>query len=139
MFLFQSKVESALTEVEIAVRDVETSYREMVSKWQAMIAADAETRYLGQRWRLLPGYDTTTPFLLEDLLDAQERLAEEEAGFVTSQVDYTLALIELKRVTGTLMRCMNGDSYQQGWSDESAVANGPAPPGDGPMTLELGD
>ena len=55
-------------------------------------------------WRLIPGDDGDTPHLLEDLLDSQERLALEEASFVTAQVTHMLALMELKRATGTLMR-----------------------------------
>jgi outer membrane protein TolC len=101
---FRATVERGLTEVELAVREVETAYQEMVSKYQAMVAADAEEEYLNQRWRLLPGDERDTPNLLEDLLDSQERLAEEEASFVTAQVTHTLALMELKRATGTLMR-----------------------------------
>jgi outer membrane protein TolC len=123
MFELQSIVGTGLTEVEMAVREVETSYQEMIGKYQAMIAANAESSYLDRRWRLVPGYDAATPFLLEDLLDAQERLADEEAGFVTAQVDYTLALIKLKQATGTLMRSMDGGCYQQGWSaPDAAVA-----------------
>jgi len=123
MFELQSTVEAGLTEVEVAVREVETSYQEMIGRYQAMIAADAESSYLDRRWRHIPGYDAATPYLLEDLLDAQERLADEEQSFVTAQVNYTLAQIELKRATGTLMRCMDGGCYQQGWpTPEPAVA-----------------
>jgi outer membrane protein TolC len=127
MFELQSTVATGLTEVEVAVREVETSYHEMIGKYQAMIAAEAESSYLDRRWRLVPGYDAATPYLLEDLLDAQERLADEEAGFVTAQVNYTLALIELKRATGTLMRSIDGGGYQQGWpASDATVANRPA-------------
>lgn len=101
---FRATVETGLTEVELAVREVETAYQEMASKYQAMVAANAEEEYLNERWRLLPGDERDTPNLLEDLLDSQERLAEEEASFVTAQVTHTLALMELKRATGTLMR-----------------------------------
>ena len=104
MLIFRSTVETGLTEVELAVREVDTAYQEMVSKFQAMVAADAEEKYLNERWRLIPGDDGKTPNLLEDLLDAQDRLAEEEAAFVTAQVNHTLALTALKRATGTLMR-----------------------------------
>jgi outer membrane protein TolC len=108
MMVFRATVEAGLTEVELAVREVETAYQEMVSKYQAMVAADAEERYLDERWRLLPGDDGNTPNLLEDLLDAQDRLAGEEAAFVTAQVNHTLALTALKRATGTLMRFTGG-------------------------------
>ncbi len=122
MLELRATVEAGMTEVELAVRDVETSYQEMVSKYQSMVAADAEAKYLDRRWRLVPGQDAATPRLLEDLLDAQERLAEEEVGFATTQVNYTFALVQLKRAMGTLMRCMEDGRHQQGWS-----AAAPAP------------
>jgi outer membrane protein TolC len=91
-------------EVEIAVREVHTSYRETQSKYVAMRAADTEVSYLFERWRLLPGDDRSASFLLEDLLDAQNRLAAEEFGFAEAQFAYTVALAELNRVTGTLLK-----------------------------------
>jgi hypothetical protein len=42
---------------------------------------------------------------LEDLLDAQERVATEEADFVNAQVAYVLAVISLKQATGILIVC----------------------------------
>ncbi|MCA9090494.1 MAG: hypothetical protein KDA90_17880, partial [Planctomycetaceae bacterium] len=41
--------------------------------------------------------------LLEDLLDSQQRLAEQEEAFVTAQVNYVLAHCELQRSMGTLL------------------------------------
>jgi outer membrane protein TolC len=96
-----------LTEVEIAVGEVDTSYHEMQGKYHAMIAAEEDVRYLRERWRILPGEDRTASFLLEDLLDAQERLAAEQISLTRAQVDYTMALVELKRATGTLLQHEN--------------------------------
>lgn len=101
---FQATVEVLKAEVEIAVREVHTSYRETQSKYVAMRAADTEVSYLFERWRLLPGDDRSASFLLEDLLDAQNRLAAEEFGFAEAQFAYTVALAELNRVTGTLLK-----------------------------------
>jgi outer membrane protein TolC len=100
----QQTTDTLRSEVEVAVRNVDTAFREMQSKHRAMLAADAEVRYLTERWRLLPGEDQVATFLLEDLLDAQERQTTEEADFVTAQVTYTVALAELKRATGTLLQ-----------------------------------
>ena len=101
---FNSTVEASMTEVEIAVRQTETAYQEILSKFQSMNAAETETDYLDARWRTIPGADRSATLLLEDLLDAQERVAVEEAGFVTAQVKYVLALANLKRVMGTLLK-----------------------------------
>jgi len=102
---FEAAVESGMTDVELAVRELETSYQEMLSRFQAMIAAETEANYLLERWRLLPGNDQTISFLLEDLLDAQERVADEESSFVNAQSAYVLSIVELKRATGVLLDC----------------------------------
>lgn len=104
MHEFQSIVELGMTEVELAVREVKTSYQEMIRRHQAMKAAETEAGYLHERWRLLAGSERTTTLLMEDLLDAQERQAEEEEDFVTAQVRYALSLAELKRAMGTLLQ-----------------------------------
>lgn len=107
---FEASVESGMSEVELAVREFETSYQEMLSRFQSMIAADTEANYLLERWRLLPGNDQTTSFLLEDLLDAQERVAMEEQDFVEAQVAYVLSVVRLKRASGILLSCDCGNS-----------------------------
>jgi outer membrane protein TolC len=90
-------------EVEIAVRDVETSYREMVSKFHAMAAGEAEISYLTSRWRALPGDDQNGGFMLDELLTAQERLAQAEYEFASAEAAYNLALITHSRAIGTLV------------------------------------
>lgn len=107
---FEASVESSMSQVEMAVREFETSYQEMLSRFQSMIAADTEANYLLERWRLLPGNDQTTSFLLEDLLDAQERVAVEEQDFVEAQVAYVLSVVRLKRASGILLSCDCGNS-----------------------------
>jgi outer membrane protein TolC len=90
-------------EVEIAVRDVETSYREMVSKYHAMAAGEAEISYLTSRWHALPGDDQNGGFMLDELLTAQERLAQAEYEFAAAEAAYNLALITHSRATGMLL------------------------------------
>lgn len=107
---FEASVEASMSEVELSVREFETSHQEMLSRFQSMIAADTEANYLLERWRLLPGNDQTTSFLLEDLLDAQERVAMEEQDFVEAQVAYVLSVVRLKRASGILLNCDCGNS-----------------------------
>ena len=100
---FEATVEGGITKVELSFRELETSYREMLSRFQAMAAAANETEYLHERWKLLPRNDRSTIQLLEEFLDSQERLADEEADFTKAQVNYALALADLKRSMGTLL------------------------------------
>lgn len=110
MFEFRNTVETGITEVELAVREARTSHTEMLSRFQAMRAAEAESIYLSERWQRLPGDDRTTAELLEDLLDAQQRVATEEYSFETARMNYMLALIEIKRSTGTLLAAEDGQN-----------------------------
>lgn len=101
---FSLTVERALTSVEAAYREVETTYREMLAKYRAMRAAQDEANYLHDRWRLLPGANDSAAQLLENLLDAQERVTNEERAMVDAEVSYSISLIRLKSEMGTLLR-----------------------------------
>ena len=96
-------------EVEIAVRDVDTAYREMVSKYHAMSAGEAEIAYLTARWRALPGDQQNAGFALDELLSAQERLAQAEFDFAAAEAGYNVALIGLCRATGTMVNAQDLD------------------------------
>lgn len=100
---FHSSVDQLMGEVEVAVREVHTSYREMQGHYRSMLANEADANYLYQRWQLLPGDDRAASFVLEDLLEAQDRLAVEEFAFVQAQMAYTLSLTAVQRAMGTLL------------------------------------
>jgi outer membrane protein TolC len=149
---FNATVETLLAEVEVAVRDVNASYREMHGKFSAMTASLTDVEYITERWKLLPGDDRAASFLLEDLLDAQDRLANEEFGFSQAQINYAVALAELKRATGTLLSCRQispqlidecglprmllGTGTARGPSEASVPAAAPtSPPADTPPLI----
>jgi len=111
VYEFRTVVETGLTDVELAVREVETTYREMVSQYQSLVAAETEASYLDDRWRWLPGDDRSTTLLLEDLLDAQDRLADTESDLVEAQVLYTIALSRLQKEMGTLLQADGAGPY----------------------------
>ncbi len=101
---FQQATEVAFTEVEVAVRETKTAYSEMVAKTEAIRAASNEVAYLQQRWEILPDPNESAVLLIENLLDAQQRLADEELAVVTAQVSYALSWIQLRKATGVLLR-----------------------------------
>ena len=104
MYEFQQATEVAFTEVEVAVRETKTAFNEMIAKKRSIDAAQNEVAYLQQRWEFLPDPNESAVLLIEDLLDAQERLADEERAFVTAQVSYAMSWIQLRKVTGVLLR-----------------------------------
>ena len=67
-----------------------------------MVAANNESEYLTDRWQTLPGINDSVTQLIENLLDAQERLADEEAAYANAQFDYSVAAVKLKQAMGTL-------------------------------------
>ncbi len=89
-------------EVETAVREIETAHREMISHAHAIVGGEAEIEYLTNRWRLLPGDQQTAGLVLDDLLNAQERLSRSEASYASAMVGYNLAFVQWKRATGIL-------------------------------------
>ncbi len=101
---FRSTVETLMLEVKVAVREVSTSYREASAKYQSMLAAQKQLEFIQARWKHLPGEDRSVGLYLEDLLNAQERLAAAEFGFLKAQTTYSLSLMNLKRAMGTLLQ-----------------------------------
>jgi len=104
MHEFQQTTDVAFTEVEVAVRETQTALGEMVTKQQAIEAASHEVNYLNQRWKLLPDPGESAVLLIENLLDAQERLADEEQGFVKAQMAYAMSWVQLRQAMGVLLR-----------------------------------
>jgi outer membrane protein len=100
---FNSRMNELMAEVEVAVREVNTYYTELSGYYRAMHATQIEHRYYRQRWSLLPGEDQATSFLLEDLLNSQDRLAVSEFSFATAETAYAVSLSNLSRAIGTLL------------------------------------
>ena len=101
---YKTTLQTVKLEVEIAVREIDTSSQEMQAKRQAMEARSAQLDALTKRWKRLPGEDLSASLALENLLVAQERLADAESEYLQSQLTYNLAQMNLKRSTGLLLR-----------------------------------
>ena len=91
-------------EVETAVREIATAHREMMSHYHAIAGGEAEIEHLERRWRLLPGDQQAAGIVLDDLLNAQERLSRAEASYAGALVAYNVALVQLKRAIGVLLQ-----------------------------------
>lgn len=101
---YQTTLNTLQLEVKVSVREVETAQAEMQSQLQAMTASTVELDYLEKRWEHLPGEDGTASLMLDNLLQAQNRLAMNEFNFLTAQVTYNLALWNVKKATGELLQ-----------------------------------
>ena len=101
---YARSLEIVKTEVDIAVREIQTSHREIEAKRRALAAAEAEVNTIEKRWKLLIDGSGTSSLNLEALLRAQERVTAAEREYVTSQLTYSLAMVNLKRSNGTLLQ-----------------------------------
>ncbi|MCA9172733.1 MAG: TolC family protein, partial [Planctomycetales bacterium] len=101
---FRATAANLTLEVERAVREVTTTYQEMMANYGAMQAADAEVNYIFERWQLLPGSDRNASLLLEDLLDAQQRLNAAEFGYLQAQYNFNVSHIAYLKALGTLLQ-----------------------------------
>ncbi len=104
LYDFQQTTEVALTDVEIALRETQTTFGEMSAKKLSIQAAKREVDYLRVRWEYLPDPNESAILLIENLLDAQERLAGEEQAYVAAEVAYAVAWVQLQKSMGTLLR-----------------------------------
>ncbi len=100
----QATLEAVRLEVEVNVREVQTTYREMVANYRAMEAAKVEVEYIENRWLMLPDSDRSSSLLLENLLEAQERLAVAETAYLHAQLNYSLSQVSYRKSIGTLLR-----------------------------------
>ncbi|MEM6470932.1 MAG: TolC family protein [Planctomycetota bacterium] len=97
-------IASLHAEVATAVRNVDSGFQELLARHVASDAAEDYASLLATRWKELPGDGFSSNSMLEDLLDAQDRLLTEELALARAEVDYAIGTIRLKRAIGTLLQ-----------------------------------
>lgn len=101
---YSRALQAVQTEVDIAVRELNTARQEIIAKSRALAAAESEITTIEQRWQRMIDGSGTSSLNLESLLRAQERVTAAEREYVTSQLTYSLAMVNLKRANGTLLQ-----------------------------------
>ncbi|PHR96066.1 MAG: outer membrane channel protein [Blastopirellula sp.] len=104
LYQYKHVVEEALSSVEISVRAVENRYQIMVDKYHAMRSTQEAASYFEARWKNPTDNNDSPSLRLEQLLDAQERVADKELEMASAQVNYALSIIQLKSEMGTLLQ-----------------------------------
>jgi len=102
-------VNNVVAEAQIAWRQVDSAYQTVISAAAAISAARTDLLQNEARWNsfaliegdLSEGQNPTT--LLDQLLDAQQRLANAELTYSESLLEFKRAEVELKRATGQLL------------------------------------
>ncbi|MFN4242505.1 MAG: TolC family protein [Tepidisphaerales bacterium] len=91
--------------------DVKTRLREVETTWQELVNARAAKFAQEQSLRAIQVQEDTgqplTPFFVRNKLDTQARLAEAEAQEYAALANYNVAISQLERAKGTLLRYNN--------------------------------
>ncbi len=102
--------QTVISESQVALRRLDSAYQTLKSAAQAIKAAEADLKQQNKRWEafglvegdLSEGQNPTT--ILDQLLDAQQRLANAELTFSRAELEFKAAEIGLRRVTGKLLQ-----------------------------------
>jgi outer membrane protein TolC len=106
----KSTLETVHLEVLVAHREVTTAFPDMSAKYKAAEAARKDLE-VQERRRSVDGDggDGLTSIYLENLIEAQSRLLQAREEFLQSLVIYNVALTNMERAKGTLIR---GEGFQ---------------------------
>ncbi|QDV70169.1 Outer membrane efflux protein [Rosistilla carotiformis] len=119
---YQSTLSTVQLEVEVAVRELHTSQQEMAAKFEAQRARTRQLKTLTERWQRNINDAVTGSFALENLLDAQDRVAQSEFEYLQSQLTYNVSIGNLHRATGTLLESEPVSEYRAA-DFETSTAN----------------
>ncbi|MGV3483947.1 MAG: TolC family protein, partial [Planctomycetaceae bacterium] len=103
MARYESAVQDVRRDVEIALHQIHLTYRAWIQRNHALAAAQDEAEFLLDRWNTAPGSDGPVILLLEDLISAQARLADEENATVIAETEHAIAQVRYLQATGTLI------------------------------------
>ncbi len=101
---------AVVSETQVAARHIDSAFKTMQAAAGAIQAATADLEYQNQRWEAFAlvegdfaeGQSPVT--LLDQLLDAQQRLSNAEAIYSQSEFEFKRAQLALKRATGTVLQ-----------------------------------
>ncbi len=100
----RTTMQTVTLEVRVTQRELDAAWNEMAAKYASMRATGEELVSLQKRTDIFDGSNMTVGVYLRQILDAQERLSEAEAGFLSGLVTYNLALVNMDRVTGLFLQ-----------------------------------
>lgn len=101
---YATTLENIRFEVSVGVNELKTSLQELSTKSLALDSARRQLESLEAKWMQLPPRQNGAALALQDVLQTQSSVAAAESEFLTAQLTYNLSLVNLKRVTGTLLQ-----------------------------------
>lgn len=109
---YETTLNSLKLEVGVAVREVKATFQEIHARQLALEANQTQLTSTMERWKLLPGEDGSGALMMEAMLRDQERLTRAELALLESWISYNMALFNLRKATGELLR-----TEQVSWTD----------------------
>jgi outer membrane protein len=94
-------IENVISEVNIAIRDLQSNFDQIGPNFRSALASQEQLRATVIR------AERRDPATLEVELSAHEQLATARASLLQALVNYNIALINLERTKGTLLRYNN--------------------------------
>ncbi len=104
---YATTLENIRYEVAVGVNELRTSLQELSTKSQALNSRQRQLDALELRWTQLPPRQNGAALALQDVLETQANVANAEYEYLSAQLTYNLALVNLKKVTGTLLSSEN--------------------------------
>ena len=101
---FERSISDVVLEVRNAAHNISLSGKQRRVSSQALELARKELDILEKRIILLLDENRAGPLYLDDLLQTQDRLANAELGFLDASSSYAIALFELQRANGSLLK-----------------------------------
>ncbi|QDS96626.1 Outer membrane efflux protein [Roseimaritima multifibrata] len=101
---YDAALQTTRADVELALSLMEVNYQTMLQRELSAKAARAELWYLEDRWQTMAVADGSAILLLENLIDAQVRVADEETSLSAAEADLNIVILQYHRAVGTLLR-----------------------------------
>ncbi len=101
---YETALQDVRRDVEVALRQVQLTYHTLLQRHESLAAVQGEADFLYDRWKMAPNSDGPSILLLEDLIAAQSRLADEEASLATTEAEHAMAQVKYLRAIGTLIQ-----------------------------------
>ncbi len=101
---YETALQDVRRDVEVALRQVQLTYHTLIQRHQSLLAVQAEADFLHDRWIHAPNSDGPSILLLEDLIAAQSRLADEEGTLASIEAEHAMSQVRYLRAIGTLIQ-----------------------------------
>jgi hypothetical protein len=98
----------------------------MLCQAHAIMGNLSEIEYLNSRWEASLDEQRSSAVLLDDLLNAHDRLARSEGLYASALVAYNAGFAHLNRATGTLVDCRTIRRLDPNYTGDRAPAPTPS-------------